>query len=228
MIPITALLMAAASAPPEPVLTPISKPTPGETRSITIGDPLSEKFLAYKEVGAILIDDAQAPTELKSKVFRLPAGTEMLQIESSSPFKACELHVSDRYFPHCLIDDDGDGTFDRAALNDVTKAYPMERRARYRVTDVLVDVPTGGALVKQFRQTVIYQGSTSDTLKLSYREFSDDMARPAFTEEMLVPIGRQFPQQFAVKGLSFTILSLGPMGMTYRVDGISPTPAVGH
>lgn len=34
------------------------------------------------------------------------------------------------------------------------------------------------------QQTVIYTGKTDNTLKFTYREFSDDMARPAFTTDI--------------------------------------------
>ncbi len=37
---------------------------------------------------------------------------------------------------------------------------------------------------ENFRQELLYQGKAGSTLKLSYREFSSDMARPAFTQDL--------------------------------------------
>jgi len=43
-----------------------------------------------------------------------------------------------------------------------------------------MDIPTRNS----FRQEFIYNGKTKDTLKISYREFKDDMARPAFYQDL--------------------------------------------
>jgi len=43
-----------------------------------------------------------------------------------------------------------------------------------------MDVPERNS----FRQEFIYNGKTKDTLKISYREFKDDMARPAFYQDL--------------------------------------------
>ncbi len=39
-------------------------------------------------------------------------------------------------------------------------------------------------LTGSFRQELIYNGKSSSTIKMSYREFKDDFARPAFTQEL--------------------------------------------
>jgi hypothetical protein len=60
-----------------------------------------------------------------------------------------------------------------------------------------------------------------NALSLSYREFSDDMARPAFTEDLSVPMGATFPQPIVVKGQRFIVHKIDGTGLTYQ---LSPKP----
>jgi hypothetical protein len=63
---------------------------------------------------------------------------------------------------------------------------------------------------------MLFQGATSDSLRFSYREFSNDMARPAFTEDLSIP-REPFPSMIMVKNLQLEVLAVSGMGMRYRV-----------
>jgi hypothetical protein len=54
-------------------------------------------------------------------------------------------------------------------------------------------------------------------LRLSYREFSNNMARPAFTEELTIPISKTYPQDVAVKLVKLRIHSIDGLGMRYEI-----------
>jgi hypothetical protein len=73
--------------------------------------------------------------------------------------------------------------------------------------------PTSGSL----KQVVIFLGSTKDSLRLSYREFVNDMARPAFTEEYTFPLSSTFPQPISFKGVKMTIAGIDGEGLHYTV-----------
>jgi len=81
----------------------------------------------------------------------------------------------------------------------------------YRRSILPLDAPDN------LRQMILYQGATSDTLRLSYREFRGDLARPAFTEELAVPITREFPQDIVVKNIRFRLFGLDGTGLTYEI-----------
>ena len=44
--------------------------------------------------------------------------------------------------------------------------------------------PTDMPLKGSFRQELVYNGKSRDTIKITYREFKDDMARPAFYQDL--------------------------------------------
>ena len=77
-------------------------------------------------------------------------------------------------------------------------------------------VEVAGEGGNNFRKLIIYSGVGDGTIKFSYREFTNDMARPAFTEELTLPLGKSFPQDVAIKDQVFTLISLDGMGLTYQ------------
>jgi hypothetical protein len=190
-------------------------PEDREPRVVTAGDTMAEIGIRRTASGAILLEPVSTPPNMAQ--FQLPAGTKLYRVSTSKAFKACTLIVvvEGLSWPSCVIDDDGDGTFDRVARVSTTSAKPMPSKARYdQIGDIEIPTPSGPA----FERKLIYQGMTSDGLKVSYREFSNDMARQAFTEDLVIPMTRDFPQQIAVKGLVFTIFEVTGMGMKYRLD----------
>lgn len=62
-----------------------------------------------------------------------------------------------------------------------------------------------------------YLGSNGSALSLSYREFINDMARPAFTEELQVPLSQPFPQKVRAKGVMFQVDKIDGVGLQYSV-----------
>ena len=78
----------------------------------------------------------------------------------------------------------------------------------------MVEVEGDGA--SSFRKVIIYSGVGDGIIKFSYREFTNDMARPAFTEELTLPLGKSFPQDIAIKDQVFTLISVDGMGLTYQ------------
>jgi hypothetical protein len=55
-------------------------------------------------------------------------------------------------------------------------------------------------------------------LRLSYREFSNDLARPAFTEELSFPVSDAFPQTIVWRNTKITLLGLDNEGLRYRIE----------
>jgi hypothetical protein len=142
-----------------------------------------------------------------------PAGTVLIPVSSKAAFKAC-VALDGTVIPNspCFLDDDGDGVFDRDAFSQTSSASKMKSPAPYELADI--PVSGRGAL----KRVILYQGADAGTLKLSYREFSDDMARPAFNEELSIPLAKEFPQKVAAKGVVITVFKIDGMGLTYQID----------
>lgn len=147
------------------------------------------------------------------------AGQYLFQAETRKAFKACE-HEPSEYIVvsgACLIDDDGDGTFDRGASSDLAGARKLPSPVRY-TRALLPPIPSGYGLERR----LLYQGYSKGELHISYREFSDNLARDAFSEELTIPLGETLPVDFAVKGLRLRANAIGPLGLEYELVSIQP------
>ncbi|HTM95475.1 MAG TPA: hypothetical protein VL100_06640, partial [Croceibacterium sp.] len=97
--------------------------------------------------------------------------------------------------------------------NYIRKAYPLARPVPYHRAKILLPPATPG-----LTRRLLYQGMAAGELKLSYREFTNDLARPAFEESLSVPLSAEFPQKVAAKGATLTIYKIDGLGMDYQVD----------
>jgi hypothetical protein len=186
-----------------PEVTISHVPAPGNQQTVSVGTTIHEYSRTYSfnaTVPEIQMSGGQWLIPLT-----VEPGTPMFPVSTKAKFKACATAGP------CGLDDDGDGTFDRMAADDFKTALKLKVKVPYRTTRLTVDNPDS------LRQIIIYSGATGDTLRLSYREFSNNMARPAFTEELIIPITAKFPQDVAVKAVKFRIHSIDGLGMKYEI-----------
>lgn len=66
-----------------------------------------------------------------------------------------------------------------------------------------------------FQQTLLYSGRAGDQVSLSYREFSGDVARPAFSND--VEYDLSISREIAYKGARIEILEASNTSITYKV-----------
>ena len=66
-----------------------------------------------------------------------------------------------------------------------------------------------------FQQTLIYMGKEGNTIKMSYREFSNDLARPAFTTDISYDLDES--HDITYKNAQITIISATSANITYKV-----------
>lgn len=196
--------LAACGAPVAAEVKVGSEPAVGVERTVTVGSVVSEHY--RYEIQRFIIPRAEISQRVLWAKLRIRAGEELTPMPYTSvKLKACG-------DGGCGLDDDGDGTFDRIAMDDTSTAIRLATPVAYDQRDI-PHIAEGN-----FRQIFSYMGATSDTLRLSYREFANDMARPAFTEELSLPLGKTFPQKIAFKDVRMTILSIDGMGMRYRIE----------
>jgi hypothetical protein len=107
----------------------------------------------------------------------LAAGTQLVAAVSEGREVFC--HPPRRMGAPCVADTNGDGRFDQASTMN---AYGMlvNRRdiepAAYRASD--------RSIQDGFKYELIYQGLDDGTLRIAYREFRDNLARPAFSQDL--------------------------------------------
>jgi hypothetical protein len=191
-------------------------PTLGTPAVVSVGDTVYEKS-HLTVLPAFVVDQSFSGKNVFARVTVSP-GDKFVQIPSKSNLKACRSPSVDAFlkklYDACLYDDNGDGTFDRYGGNEVQGGKRLPTPMLYKPSEFVN--PTSDAL----KQTVIFLGSTKDTLRLSYREFINDMARPAFTEEYTFPLGTTFPQTVSFKSVKLSVTSIDGEGLHYSIVSV--------
>ena len=66
-----------------------------------------------------------------------------------------------------------------------------------------------------FRRELVYSGVSQGTVSILYREFNNDMARPAFSQDLRYDLSQG--SVIGYKGARFEVLKADNIGITYRV-----------
>lgn len=198
----------------------VTQETPkGVNLSSGIGDVIWEQT-AFNGVPGVVISGPVRANWGSAEVVNLPSGSGLMIIRDKK-LKACRERTSLTIsgmtilgWSDCLIDKDEDGKFELVSFNEVGGTKPISPPVAY----LRETVPTVGVNEHSFKKTLTYLGKSGNDLKLSYREYSNDLARPAFTEELSLPLNPSFPQKFRVKGITFVINSIDGEGLGYMVN----------
>jgi hypothetical protein len=121
----------------------------------------------------------------------------------------------DNYGNDCLYDADGDNRFERASSKpglivfDKQLDNPVEYRA---YAGELTMAEDGG-----FQHELIYLGRDGNTLRVRYREYKDNLARPAFTQDLTYPIGKNNISHIVYRNLSIEVKSVELASIQYSI-----------
>ena len=117
--------------------------------------------------------------------------------------------------PHaiaCFLDRDNDGRF--AKVKTAPGGVWFERDVfpplRYEKSELIV--PRSDA----FKYELLYQGVSKDTLRLSYREFLNEFARPAFFQDVTYDIEER-PATITFRSVKIEVLDADNNKIVYRV-----------
>ena len=66
-----------------------------------------------------------------------------------------------------------------------------------------------------FKRELVYSGVSQNTISILYREFKDDLARPAFSQELKYDISQG--KEIGYKGARFEVIKATNIGLTYKV-----------
>lgn len=186
-----------------------SSPKIGAEAVVPAGEAIYSYARVYTIDGAQLKAGSGPGSYLRGR--SVAAGTELVPVPTKSAYKAC-VPAPGTLDPDgpCFMDDDGDGQFDRQATNGYNMAQRLKEPVPYS------RVPISLTREDSFKRLILFQGATSDSLRFSYREFDNDLARPAFTEDLTIP-REQFPAMIRIKNLQIEVLGVTGMGLRYRV-----------
>ena len=187
----------------------VSSPPIGQEMTVPVGEEIYS-FIRLFTIGGYQID---ADTMAGHWLLEAPviAGTQLVPVTTTKAAKGCVPYPNSfKVEGPCFVDDDGDGTFDRHSGDETTMFRKLKRSVPYSSVSLTV------AREDSFRRVILFQGATADTLRFSYREFTNDVARPAFTEELSV-LRETLPATIMVKNLQIKVVRVSGMGLTYRI-----------
>lgn len=190
-----------------------AEPPFGEERTSLPGDPVYVEFDYPVQVIAL------AESEIRySRNLTIPANEPVGGYRAES---GREVFCSNRQrqVMHgggivCLRDDDGDGAFDRFSLQATDKLAARSMKVDPPVPYELERMPiqaerTSDSSGRFLRREILYQGAARGVLHLRYREFVDDLAREAFSQDLSFDLAAEEATALVVKGARLEVLSAG-------------------
>ena len=189
----------------------------GEIQQATAGSQIWEHY-RFAGTGGVIIDQPIQARWGALEEVNLAAGAGLFIIRERK-LKACRERVTYTRPPaavyiwtNCVVDSDDDGRFDKVINSSNGFSKPIVSPVPYRRGVVEVD----GTGESNFRKVITYAGVGEGIIRFSYREFRNDTARPAFSEDLTLPLGKSFPQNVAIKDVVITLLAVDGMGLSYK------------
>lgn len=112
----------------------------------------------------------------------------------------------------CFFDMNETGKFDKVKARPAMVWFEnsINPPIRYERSEQLTPKPDS------FKYELLYQGVSKGTLRLSYREYVNDMARPSFFQDVSYDIA-SYPTEVTFKSVRLQILGADNNGIKYKV-----------
>jgi len=179
-----------------------AKPPLNEESSSGVGEPIYSEFdfeeVAVARLRGIAVVDRHGTELAKGTILkgRLVLGKE----------RWCRFEPPTALY--CLQDRDQDGSFDRVLILGGGRP-PTHLKVAYEKEWLPGD--------QGFRRELLYQGAAGGILRVSYREYVNDLARPAFTQDATYDLASAGPTHVTFKGAAIEVLEAGNSGLRYKV-----------
>jgi hypothetical protein len=227
-IVLVSVISGCASAPRIfiPQVTIIDLPELHQISTVEVGDTLVEKSKLYTydglELKSTLTDDGFAREYIMT-----PHNLRLVKTDKKGNryylANAQNYYVNDKTFgqqvplvnQHLIINHDDTieftGYFDLTSAGDIVNKKPNMRIGK------VVDVTQ-----TNFKQELLYNGKSNNTVKFMYREFSESLARPSFSQEVQYVLSES--KVIGFKGLRIEIIDASNINLTYKVLKSFPDP----
>lgn len=164
--------------------------------------------VSTKEVGESMYEKLNLydiQTEVNQKILDTEFNKKYdLLIWSKSNYKAiCEKNI-------CLLDIDNKNIFSHYIIKNESQIFLLDKPFSYKPSSDKISQDS-------FKYQALYQGKIGNTIKISFREFSHDMARPAFTQDIEYELETNKPTIIGFKGLRIEVIKATNQNITYSV-----------
>ncbi len=202
-----------------PVLEKVGQiPKLDTLNTVPVGGSVFSQFRYWSRTGHRLLAPVDVRLSLGGRVVAAKNDFLLKSIADGQPAFCTETRayvdgLVGPYKPACFLERGGPGVF-----THVTAAPSMvwfetklpDGGVPYESSELAVERPDA------FRFELLYQGASNKTLRLAYREFKNDLARPAFFQDVSYDIDT-FPMQVSFRSVRIEVLEAGNNGMKYRV-----------
>ena len=230
--PLVILLASCASKPPlttppsifkEAIQKTISTPALGEESSVGIGENMYDdiRYIESSSYLVTLLDDATGMMDFNAKP-ELPKGfkhylfkTSVGSLKAVCPEKSIKASVPGSY-KFCLVDTKGNGEFDSSMFTERLRYFPLSAPVKYKV-EISNEKPTVIPNNRRLKIQPIYQGVSKGSIKISFREFYDGLARPAFTQDISYDLNPGEETFIAFKGMKIKVISADNEKISYQI-----------
>lgn len=121
---------------------------------------------------------------------------------------------------YCLIDLNNTGmlTHELDDLNDLKTTDDMEElKTLFNPIRYTIKRTDSSFNSDSFRYVALYQGKIGNKIKISFREFNQDMSRPAFTQDIDYELDKNGEAIVGFKGLRIKVMKATNIEITYSV-----------
>lgn len=233
LTPVIATAAPARIAPPvervEQTSTYFVMPAVGEIARAEVGASLYTDGIrtVSKRFEAALKSDAESKMD-RGYVLSVKSGAQgkmMMRSSYKTPmlcFRAKNTGFigafGDRNVNGCLVDTDGDQLFDRSTFPEYDRLFNLTAPVAYDVTTSETTASSRGEFYTDF----LYQGMSKGEVKISYREFSNGMARPAFDQDVSYELDPDGTGIIGFKGMRIKVLKATGHELTYVLEQPMP------
>ncbi|MEX2409750.1 MAG: hypothetical protein WD607_00020 [Candidatus Paceibacterota bacterium] len=181
-------------------------PVLNEESSTDVGSTIYTEF-DYQEIETIRLTES-----VKSSIADIPPNTSLTAMTMDGVLVYQPYGTVN--FPGILLNDQNkDGKLDR--IKDISSMNSSWRNLQSKVTyEKAESIPTqsGG-----FKLELVYQGLTDNQIKVLYREYNNNIARPAFTQNVEYELDDNGMGLIAFKGARIEVLEASSSEIKYRV-----------
>jgi hypothetical protein len=195
-----------------------NNPQLNKASEATIGSTIYEEFSYRAAKAAIMKTDVHAKSSFGMS-YDVPAGMPCYEAPYENEMLYCsEARTARDPFGtpvnlSCFKDTNGDGKFDKVTHNQgISMGYWSELNppVQYEIKDHAIPDKNG------IKRELLYQGKSNKVIKIVYREFVQNMARPAFTQELQYTLDK-LPMEISFKKSIIKVTSADNKSIQYIV-----------
>lgn len=209
----------------QPELRSGAEPNLNQPWSVGVGEAIYTEFNYVSSFGATPIKTQSQ--SLGFNTIQIAAGSYLAKAQVGGVDAYCTTNgnaytaIGGEYRNICLYDTNKSGQFDKYwVMNTMGTQYDLTPPLPYKLVEKTTDA--GG-----FRYELLYQGIQGDTLRVAYREFKNDMARPAFQQDLTYTMSKSGPTEIGFRGVNISVSSANNAKIDYIVrSGFSAKPTL--